>query len=165
MEKYQHIDRVRGEFVALMDAISGLDERAMTVPAVGEWGLREVLAHIAGWTRIDTTIMRRLARGETPLPGDEEYGTGEGRNPGFAKDAAGKPVAAVVNDLHSAFGEFLAAAESVPEERFARGRTAHRVMEESAFAHIKEHRIEIESYRAKLRTTVQTVRVPDSELR
>lgn len=61
----------------------------------------------------------------------------------------------VVVDLRNVFEAFVAAAESLPEERFASGRTAHRVMEEGAFAHIREHRIEIEQDGASRRAAAQ----------
>lgn len=65
-------------------------EQALTAPGIGEWSVREVLAHITGWTLIDTSIMRRLARGERPLPKGEKYGTGDTRNANFAAEAASK---------------------------------------------------------------------------
>jgi hypothetical protein len=148
--KHQQIARVREAFAGLMDATGEIDEREMSAKGIGDWSVCEVLAHIAGWTRIDTTIVRRLARGEAPFAPGEDYGTGDSRNPGFARSAAGKPAATVVDELRSAFEAFIAAAESLSEERFAQGRTAHRIIEESALAHIREHRIEIERYRQVL---------------
>jgi DinB family protein len=151
MGKREQIARTREEFTRLMDAIAGLDEQELTTPDIDQWSVREVLAHIAGWTRLDTQIMRRLARGERPLAEGEDYGTGESRNPGFAAEAGPKSAQAVIDDLVVVFDEFLTAAEAVPGDRFADGRTAQRIMHESASEHLKEHRAEIESWRKTLR--------------
>ena len=150
MEKYEQIGQAREAFVRLMSAIDGLDEQELTTPAIDAWSVREILAHIAGWTLIDTRIMRRLARGERPLPEGQERGTGESRNPAYAAEASSKSGATVVAELRSAFDQFLTAAESVPDVRFAEGRTAQRIMQESARQHLYEHSAQIEAYRAGL---------------
>lgn len=148
MQKHEHIGRARREFAGLMDAITGMDEQALTAPGIGEWSVREVLAHITGWALIDTGIMRRLARGERPLPEGEEYDTGDTRNAGYAAEAASKSAATVSAELRAAFDAFIAAVEAVPEERFTEGRTAQRIMQESGCEHLKEHRAEVAAYRS-----------------
>lgn len=148
MQKHEQIERAREEFARLMDAITGMDEQALTAPGIGEWSVREVLAHLTGWTLIDASIMRRLARGERPLPEGEEYGTGDTRNAGFAAKGASKSAGTASAELSAAFGTFIAAAEAVPEERFAEGRTAYRIMQEAEYEHLKEHRAEVAAYRS-----------------
>jgi hypothetical protein len=148
MQKHEQIGRAREAFARLLNAIDGMDEQALTTPGLDAWSVREILAHIAGWMLIDTRIMRRLGRGERPLPEGEQYGTGDSRNPGYAAGAASKSAAIVVDELRKAFDAFLSAAESVPEDRFSEGRTAQRLMQESALQHLHEHSAEIETYRA-----------------
>ena len=152
MSKPEQIQRTREEFARLTDALLGLNERELTALGIGDWGVRDVLAHIVGWTRVDTEIMRRLARGERPLPEGEDYGTGESRNPGFAEKAAARSARSVLDELLVAFDEFVDAAERGEDNGFAPGRTAQRTMQESACQHIKEHRIEIETWRKTLKT-------------
>jgi hypothetical protein len=154
MQKHEQIQRARGAFAGLMDAITGMDEQALTAPGIGEWSVREVLAHITGWTLLDAAIMHRLARGERPLPEGTDYGsTIDARNAGFAAEGASKSAAKVIGELHAAFGAFIAATEAVPEERFAEGRTAYRMMQGPAYEHLKEHRSELAAYRS---TVVKT---------
>jgi hypothetical protein len=150
MTKHEMIERACTEFELLLHVIEGMDEQALTTRGLGEWGVREALAHITGWLDLDSEMMRRLARGERPLREGEERGTGESRNPGFAAGAAAKSGGDVVAEMRAAFDEFVAAAETVPEERFASGRTAHRLVQESVTEHLHDHRTEIESYRSRL---------------
>ena len=151
MDKNEQIRQVEDEldcFVAVVEKLRGAE---LTDRALDEWSVREILSHITGWTRIDIDILRRLARNERPLPEGEEYGTAESRNPGFAADAQNKSPDELLGELRGAFAEFIAAAEALPEERFEDGRTAHRILRESAYAHLAEHRTEIESYARSLR--------------
>ena len=146
MDKQQQIERSRAEFARLMGELAGKDESALTATAIDEWSVREVLAHIAGWLLLDADIMRRLARGERPLPEGEDRGSGDTRNPGYALADAAKSAATVIDELRAAFNEFITAAEAVPEERFADGRTSQRIMQGNGFAHVNEHREQIEAF-------------------
>lgn len=149
MQKHDQIERARQEFAELMNAIAGLDEDELTVPGIGEWSVREVMAHIAGWTLIDTEIMRRLGRGERPLQEGEEYDI-DTRNAGYAAEAASKSAGAVNGELRTAFDEFIKAATAVSEDRFTEGRTAYRMMQGPAYEHLKEHRAEVEAHRSRI---------------
>jgi hypothetical protein len=151
MDKRAQIKRVRDEYDRLCASFNGLDEAALTDGGIGDWGVREVLAHIAGWFALDAELMRRIAAGEHPLPGGiEAYGSGETRNPDFAREASTKKASAVITELDAAFGEFLAAAEALPEERFAEGRMSQRILQGNGWEHMSEHRAEIEGYRKTL---------------
>lgn len=50
----------------LLDAIEGLSEEQLTtMPVAGEWTVREVLAHIAGWAAWDLAAIRSILAGES----------------------------------------------------------------------------------------------------
>jgi len=151
MNKDAQIDAVREELRLLGETLAGLDERTLTSAGMDAWSIREVIGHITGWALIDTDILRRLARGERPLPEGEEYGTGDERNPGFAAAASTKSGAAVIDEMQRAFAVLLEAASQVPEERFEQGRTAQRIMESDGAGHLAEHRREIQAYLASRR--------------
>jgi hypothetical protein len=151
MDKREQIRRVEAEFDALMTSFEGMDEAALTQPGMGEWSVREVLAHVAGWFELDAELMRRIAAGEHPLPdGGEAYGSGETRNPEFARVAATKMAAVVIEELRGSFAGFIAAAEALPEERFAEGRMSQRILQGNGWEHMGEHRAKIEAYRRRV---------------
>jgi hypothetical protein len=153
MDKRAQIQRVREEYDRLCASFSGLDEAALTARGIGEWGVREVLAHIAGWFALDAELMRRIGAGEHPLPnGVQGYGSGETRNPGFAREASTKPASEVIAELHAALTEFIAAAEALPQERFAEGRMSQRILQGNGWEHMAEHRAETEAYRKTLQS-------------
>lgn len=84
MQKHDQIERARQEFAELMTAIAGMDEDGLTVPGIGERSVRDVMAHLTGWTLIDLEIMRRLGRDERPLQEGEEYDI-DARNAGLCR--------------------------------------------------------------------------------
>ena len=154
MNKHEQLQRVRQEYRRLLASFAGLDEAALCAPDIGEWGVREVLAHLAGWLALDAELMRRIASGRHPLPdGPAAYGSGETRNPDFAREAATKTAADIIIGLHAAFAAFVAAAESLPEERFAEGRMSQRILQGNGWEHMAEHRTEIEASASRRRHT------------
>ena len=150
MQKHDQIERARQEFAELMNAIVGMDEDRLTVPAIGQRSVRDVMAHITGWTLFDTEIMRRLGRGERPIQ-DGEFDI-DTRNAGYAAEAASKSPEAVNVELRAAFDKFIDAATALPEDRITEGRTAHRMMQGPAYEHLKEHRAEVAAYGSTIAT-------------
>lgn len=58
------LEAARGELLA---AIEGLSQEEMTrIPVAGEWPVRDILAHIAGWAAWDTGAIRDILAGDTP---------------------------------------------------------------------------------------------------
>ncbi|HEY0070681.1 MAG TPA: DinB family protein, partial [Chloroflexia bacterium] len=59
----------------LVNSYAGLTDEEMLEPGVaGDWSVRDVLAHVAGWDRAQTEAYRLMLRGERPalLDLDEE---------------------------------------------------------------------------------------------
>jgi DinB family protein len=65
MERFEELERTRA---ALHDTIAGIDEAALDRKAVvGEWSIKNVLAHIAAWEAwVVQALPVRLATGKTP---------------------------------------------------------------------------------------------------
>lgn len=51
---------------ALMSAIEGLTDEQMTKPVVGDWSVKDLLAHVASWDEFVLPDMERVARGDVP---------------------------------------------------------------------------------------------------
>lgn len=59
--------RLASERARLLEQVLGLDERLLTkVPVVGDWAVKDVLAHIAGWDRWEDRTMRCMVAGDRP---------------------------------------------------------------------------------------------------
>jgi len=51
---------------ALLGAAEGLTDEQMTKPAVGDWSVKDLLAHVASWDEMALPDMQRVARGDAP---------------------------------------------------------------------------------------------------
>lgn len=65
MDKQELLNRIRDAHDAIESEIAGLDERHMTDPGVlGDWSIKDILAHIAGWERLFLAAWQAQQRGD-----------------------------------------------------------------------------------------------------
>jgi hypothetical protein len=143
------IARVNDRFRDLLGAVEDLDDEQMSRRWYGEWGVRDILAHIAGWHWEMEQALERIARGERPVPEGVDYSDADAWNAKFAERASGKAGREVLEDLVASKGAFLAAALEVPEDRFEEGRAAARILETTGFGHYAEHLPPIQEWRKR----------------
>ncbi len=149
MEKQAALDQLSGGFDTLLKAIEGLDERAMTKVFFGEWSVKDILAHIAGWQHQMTGAMERMARGEKPTPEGVDYSDSDGWNARFAGAMKAQNATTVVADLKQSFANYRRAAEAIPAERYGEGKTINRLIETSGTGHYAEHLPAIQEFKSK----------------
>jgi hypothetical protein len=137
------------DFGALKRALVGLSDDAMRQPWLGTWGVREILAHIAGWHREMTPVLERLARGERPIPEGVSYADFDAWNARHVAARRGLTVEGVRAELEASHHEFVAAARAVPESRFGPDKTATRVVDLNGPHHYREHAGQIRSWRRR----------------
>jgi len=147
--KQELLQQAETEFAALKAAIAGLDQAQLTRAWLGEWGVREALVHISGWHREMTPVLQRLARGEKPIADGVSYQDPDAWNARFVAAKRGIPVAAVLAELEASHRDFLTAAAAVPDERFAPGKTATKLVDLNGPHHYREHGEEIRAWRAR----------------
>ncbi len=134
-------------FADLLASFEGLSDEAMTKLWFGDWGVKDILAHIAGWHREMAQALDRMARGERPVPEGVDYSDPDVWNARFAAAQRLSPVAEVVDELKASKEAFAAAARRLPEDRFEEGRAAHRILHTSAIDHYREHAPAIREWR------------------
>ena len=104
---------------------------------VGEWGVKQIIAHVGGWQRLNGEMMERMARGEKPIPDGEDYSDDDAMNArlrgGRGGGLGGRRGAA----LRESFERFIAAAEALPEERFDEGRFAAQMVAGNGVSHVR----------------------------
>jgi len=135
------------DFGALKRALVGLSDDAMRQPWCGVWGVREILAHIAGWQREMIPVLERVARGEKPIPDGVSYEDLDGWNARHVGARRGLTVEGIRAELDASHRDFLAAARAVPEARFAPDKTATRVVDLNGPHHYREHTAQIRAWR------------------
>ena len=150
MDKETTLQTVQTEFGRLLAAVDGLDERAMSQVFYGSWGVKDILAHIAGWQHAMSASMERMARGERPTPEGVDYNDADAWNAKFTAAMAPQNATTIVADLKQSFANYMRAAKALPADRFGDGKTINRILEASGYGHYREHLPAIEEYRAKV---------------
>jgi len=138
-----------GDFGALKRALVGLSDDAMRQPWSGVWGVREILAHIAGWQREMIPVLERVARGEKPIPDGVSYEDLDGWNARHVAARRGLTVEGVRAELDASHRGFVNAARAVPEARFGPDKTATRIVDLNGPHHYREHAAQIRAWRTR----------------
>lgn len=136
------------EYRALHEAIHGLNEAQMTEAWLGTWGVKEIIAHMAGWHREMAPALERMARGERPIPEGVSYEDVDAWNAKFAAAATHTSVADLLLELDQTHEYFMRTAAGVPAERFQPGKTAYRIVDQNSAHHYREHGDQIRAWRA-----------------
>ena len=149
MSRDQLIAQLNDNFQDLLAAVQDLSDDQMTKVWFGEWGVREILAHVAGWHWEMSKALERIARGERPVPEGVSYDDADAVNAGFVRGAIGGSPRDVLKDAIASKDAFVAASLTVPEDRYEVGRTAARLLNGTGFRHYQEHLPPIREWRAR----------------
>jgi hypothetical protein len=147
--KHELLTRAAREYKAFHDALHGLNEDQMTERWLGDWSIREVVAHIAGWQRELTPALGRLARGERPIPEGVDYQDVDRWNAKFAAAVPDGAVANLLLDLDACHERFMLAADAIPDARYRVGSAAYRIVDQCTAHHYNEHTQQILAWRVE----------------
>jgi hypothetical protein len=114
------IQATEQEYAKLRAAIDGLGEAQMSEVWLGTWGVREIMAHVAGWQVEMLPALERLACGEEP----------------YAKGT--------YDDFDRWNARFVDARKDL-----AAGQAAHGLVEGVGAAHYREHAAQILDWRGR----------------
>jgi hypothetical protein len=142
------LERAEQEYDGLRAAIKGLDERQMRQVWLGTWGVREIVAHIAGWHREMIPALERLGRGEAPHP-EGAYDDADGWNARFVAARQGLASADLLDEMDRSHRELVQAAARLPDEAYAEGQPAPGLVDGAAGGHYREHAEQIREWRRR----------------
>lgn len=114
------LTRVRTARGELNQAISGLSEEQLTREAtIGDWSVKDVLAHLAAWTGEAAMAVERALRGETVGPLVTE--SVDEWNARRVEERRRLPLVDVVQEFNETHDRLLDALESAPEDAIPLG--------------------------------------------
>lgn len=137
------LDASYGRFRSLVEP---LDEEAFTERWFGRWGVRQIVAHLAGWHRELGGGLERMGRGEKATPEGVDWDDVDGWNERFAASIGRKSKGQLLQELETAVARFKAVAAALPEERFEAGKTAARMVDRAGISHFETHAGRIEEW-------------------
>jgi len=154
-EVRESLARERGKLQA---ALAGLSEEEMARPgAVGQWSVRDVLAHLLAWQEEAITRLELLAA-ERPqdIAWIDDEAEVDAWNAGAQQRYAGLTLAEVMRRLSDVQGRILAGLDSLSDERL--GTDAGPVpvrhwLPECTYTHEQEHCADILAWRRSIETS------------
>ena len=142
------IQTTEQEYARLRAAVHGLDEAALSEVWLGTWGVRQIVAHIAGWHREMMPALARLARGE-PAYADGTYDDFDRWNARFVDERNDVASAELLREMDRSHRELVGAVERLAEADLAPGGKAAGLIDGIGAAHYHEHAAQIAEWRAR----------------
>jgi len=146
--KRDMIRSAEDEYAKLWAAVHGLDEARMTEVWLGSWGVRQIVAHIAGWHREMRPAFERVAHGEPPYA-DGAYDDFDRWNARFVDERKDVATGDLLRELDTSHREFLDAVARLSESDLVEGSTARGLVEGVGAGHYREHSAQITEWRGR----------------
>jgi len=141
------------EYRNLHKAFDGLDEDQLSRIWFGQWSVKDIVAHVAGWEREMTAALQRMARGERPTAEGVDYSDSDAWNATFSAAVRSIEPRTVIASWEQAHMTYVNAANALPDDRFGetdgKPKTASRLLETSGFGHYREHAAQIRDWRQR----------------
>lgn len=147
-DKHTLIGDYRAAYSEFRAAVEELSEQQMMKPFMGDWSVREVVGHIAGWHDQMALGLERMAEGQRPTPEGVDWGDIQGFNMRFATDVSGANPVELLQKLDSDAERFVTALQALPDDRFGEGKTVNRMAAGAGYEHFREHAHEIKEARS-----------------
>jgi hypothetical protein len=147
-EREALIKDLGGEYESLYGILMTLSDADKMRPMLDTWSVKDILAHVAAWLREGAGALERLARGERAALESLDDDV-DARNARFVEQWRDASVSEVQTELHLAKDAFVGAMRAVPEERFAEGKAARRIVYEEGIDHFNEHGRQIWNWRER----------------
>ena len=153
--KPQLLESIEREWANLQSALDGLDEEQMLMPGVvGDWSLKDVLAHIAVWQSHLVTAMFKAARGFTPETFETDAEVDRWNRQRYIEQQA-RTFEQIWDDLDSSYRQLLKRLETWTEEmlfdskrfKWMKGQPFARFVEGDSSEHYAEHAGQIRAWR------------------
>jgi hypothetical protein len=136
-------------FDNLQEALDGLTHEQLLIKWFGDWCIYDICSHIVGWHHEMDDALERIAHGEKPTPEGVDYSDADTWNARFVETWQQSSGAAVLEELVTSKNLFVAAARTVPDEKFEAGRAAYRILTTTGTNHYAEHAQQIFDWRKK----------------
>ena len=157
MTKDELIKQVETEWENLQAALDGLTEEQMHQPGVvGEWSVKDILAHITAWqTRLIATLFK-AEKGFTPDTTDGGQ-TVDQLNEEFYREMKDRSFDRVWDDLVSSYHQILSRLESWKDKdlfdpkrfEWMKGKPFAEYIAGDSYEHYAEHAVQIREWRKK----------------
>lgn len=146
--KHDIIRSAEHEYAQLRAVVHGLDEHRMTEVWLGTWGVRQIVAHIAGWHHEMIPALERVARGEAPYT-DGTYDDFDRWNTQFVDQRKDVATGDLLEELDASHRALLDAVARLSESDLTEGGAARGLVDGIGAGHYREHAAQITEWRGR----------------
>ncbi len=146
--KAKLIGELEDAYQQLVAAIRGIPESKMTEPMLGEWSVKDILAHISSWDELEVQDLRRLGRGHVPMQTAFREEEGDNWNAFLLKGLRLFPMSQVMAELEANRQASREVMDGLPDAFFAPG-SLLRTFCEGTVKHYREHAAQVRAWRQK----------------
>ncbi len=157
MTKQELIERIEQDWARLQTALNGLTEEQMHIPGVvGEWTIKDLLAHITAWQTRLITAMFKAEKGFQPDTTDGGATVDE-LNEKWHREMKDRPFEQVWDDFDSSYHQLLKRLDTWTDDMlfnpakfpWMKGQPFLNYIAGDSYEHYAEHAEQIEEWRKK----------------
>jgi hypothetical protein len=150
MRKEQLLEKLERAWGELKQSYSGLPEPQMVEQGmVGEWSVKDVLAHVTTWEEEALKHLPHILAGETPPRYSVTYGGVDAFNALMTDRKRELPLDEVLRQLDDTHAHLVAFVQRAPEELFATETRFRRRIRLDTYGHYPTHAKMIVEWRAR----------------
>ncbi len=158
MTKEELLQRLEADWARLQKSLDGLTEEQMHTPGVvGEWSIKDILAHITAWQTRLITAMFKAEKGFAPEATDGGK-TVDQLNAQWYREMKDRPFEQVWDDLEMSYDQILRRVGNFSEKdlfnpkrfKWMKGEPFERYIAGDSYEHYAEHAEQIEAWKKQL---------------
>lgn len=150
MDRSQVLTKIDRAWSNLKKSYAGLsDEQLMEPGVVGEWSVKDILAHVTTWEGEALKYLPVILEGRRPPRYSVQYGGIDAFNAQMSDKKRGLSLAEVLQQMDETHQQVIDTVQSAPEEQFARETRYRRRLRFDTYHHYTEHAKMIEEWRER----------------
>ena len=150
MRKAQLLEKMERAWRDLTESFAGLPAERMVVPGVvGDWSVKDVLAHVTTWEDEALTHLPHILAGETPPRYSVTYGGVDAFNALMTERKRALSLEEVLRQLEETHALVMAYVKSAPEELLVTETRFRRRIRLDTYGHYAGHAKMIGEWRAR----------------
>jgi hypothetical protein len=148
MKRQQVLKRLEETWAALQESYAGLADSEMMEPGViGEWSVKDILAHITTWEVEALKVLPLIIQGGKPPRYSTQYGGIDAFNAQMSRQKRSLSLDEVLRQFDEVHGQLIDRVQSAPEDLFTRETRFRRRLRLDTYSHYPIHARAIREWR------------------
>ena len=152
MDRRHLLGRLAAAWGAFKASYAGLSDAQLMEPgSIGDWSVRDILAHVSTWEEEALTHLPLILEGGTPPRYSVRYGGIDAFNARMNEQKASLPLAVVRQQLDETHRRLIDFVRRTPDDQLSRETRFRRRLRLDAYGHYPQHAEAIRQWRRNFR--------------